>query len=216
MKRTIAAIAVLALSSLAQAQPYVSGGTNSTSVGVSYSSNRVEPDDVSVFVALGYRWSKYFAAEVANFTPGSLRDQTLLVQPTSSTPMLWTETKRTWKANGFRLSALGTIPLTDHWAVLGRVSAYHLRTESSTSFKSMQDDGNPVTPLSVSGSSSNASASTVVPGYGLGIEARVGYTPVYVRASVEQIHLRPGMFGDGNDLEHNRLRTTMIEVRYQF
>jgi len=216
MNRLLAAAVLAALTGAAQAQPYISVGTNATSVGVSYPSNRVEADDVSVFAALGYRWSRYVAAEVATFTPGSLRDQTLLVQPTSSTPMLWTETKRSWKANGFRLSVLGTIPLTDHWALLGRLSAYHLRTESSTSFKSMQDDGNPTTPLSVSGSSSNASASTVVPGYGLGIEARVGYTPVYVRASVEQIHLRSGMFGAGNDLNHNRIRTSMVEVRYQF
>lgn len=211
MKRIVVAAVLATLAWAAQAQTYLSiNVTNAKAEANQPFTSAAGDSGTFADLALGYRWSNHFAVEAATFSPDTVKNLELATRPAVFQQDFL---HRVWSIKGYRLSALGTIPVSEKFALLGRISAYHLKAKLAGTSQSVLDDGDLLTPVIVTSSAFGSSTTELVPGYGLGIE----WTPirqVSVRLSVERVKLKAGMFGAGNDLEH--LSTTTFELLHQF
>lgn len=192
MKTALGLAALLFLfSATVSAQPYATLGVIDVQEGA------------GVSPGIGYRIGKYFAAETAYFSLGEVRHDS---SNTSSPDFLSTVNEsESWKLKGFRLSALGSVPV-GNFSVLGRVSAYRLNGDHRRQV-------NAHTPTSSSSSATTDSGSGWTPGLGIGIA--YNFSPnIQVRAMLERIGNKSGMFGNGNDL--GALNTKSFDVVITF
>ena len=203
----LAALSIVALS--AHAQPYIGASVS----GIRSDSDAVGagPDSHSFpSLALGYRVSKYLSIEGATFRPDSLLQRAFTVALAPDTTRL---VNRVWNdANGYRLSVLGTLPITENLSILGRASAYRIKAHFALSDITTQCP-TPTTCVNLAQSSESVNASETLPALGIGAEYEM-IPELRVRLIHERIKPKAGMFGAGNDLE--RISTTSLEVLYQF
>lgn len=113
--RTLIAFALLALALPAAAQPYVFGLFTRANADT-----RVTPDtsgsEFAMNAGAGWRFSKHFSAELGYLSVGNLSSADGLTE---------------FKIDGFGVAAVGTLPLSGPWALVGKVGAYSLDGETT-------------------------------------------------------------------------------------
>lgn len=205
MKRIFAIVALSIVAFSAHAQPYI--GVTVSGIRTEAESAGYETRSVASLFA-GYRASKHLAVEAGLFRPNTLlqrADSKRLSPDTINT------VTRAWGGmEGYRLSLLGTLPVTDSFSILSRASAYRVKANYLLTDTTTQCAPSCAT---LAQSSATVHASETLLGFGLGAEFVV-FSAVSARLMYEQIKPKAGMFGTGNDLDS--ISTTSIEVLYQF
>lgn len=110
--RTIAFIALLLAASVAQAQAYVFGNFSQTKATTRTAADTSGTDYSTMQLGGGYRFSRYLAAEASYLGLGHYD------APGGS-----------WTASGFGAAAVGTMPLSDAWSLIGKAGFYRLESE---------------------------------------------------------------------------------------
>jgi hypothetical protein len=117
----VLAILLFFTAAAAQAQPYVAVMGSHADVQTTLA----EGSNVTTFQgAAGYRLNQYLAAEAGYMSVGRVYN-----------------TSASWEASGFGLAAVGTLPLSGAWSLVGKAGAYWMESETLT--------GNPAGPGAV-------------------------------------------------------------------
>lgn len=207
MKKLLLGV-VLALSAIsASAQVYV--GT-----GVNY---------LSPFV--GYRFGKHLMVEGGYVKPRDTTADGFSWVPHSLPPVGGqdlTNTQDTWRVDGWRLSAIGALPLYDKggesFAILGRASMYKLSGELTQGFTTTRQftcpavnaQGNCINPIpsqTIGQGSAVSEQKDTVGGLALGVEWRLGER-VSLRGFYEKVST--SLSADG------KINMSVLELTYTF
>lgn len=189
--KTVLAALLFFFAANVSAQPYVTLGVVDAK------------EAAAISPGLGYRFGKFFSAEAGYFSLSEVQHSSSV---TASPDFLSTvNDHESWKLKGFRLSALGSFPI-GNFSALGRVSVYRLNGEHHRQIDTH-------TPASSSSEATTDSGSGWAPGLGLGVA--YNFSPnIQVRAMLERIGNKSGMFGNGNDL--GAINTKSVDVVIAF
>lgn len=114
MIRALFAVAIIAIAAPASAQVYIFGAGSHIKADTRTVPETSGNDTTSFHVGAGWRFSPYFAAEIGYLGLGHYGSADGLTQ---------------WTAEGFGIAAVGTLPLSGPWALVGKVGAYQLDSE---------------------------------------------------------------------------------------
>lgn len=154
MKHLLVGVMLFLLSPYATAQAYV--GVSAYTFGIN----------------AGYRVNRYLGVEAGFVAPQS-KDEDVM-------PVGWigtqTESHKSWDVDGFRLSGVGYLPLSDEFSLLGRASLYRLKGKYSESAvtRSYPDCAvvNPCVAQVLSSTQVNSAQNSTDTGLGVGVEWR--------------------------------------------
>lgn len=123
MKRTLQALlaaAILAIAAPASAQFYAYGAASWVKAEAT-TPTPVDDSNVKGFqMGAGWMFTPHFGAEIGYLNTGSHGSGA------------------TWKAEGFGIAAVGLLPLSDRWALIGKLGAYNLKGTFNTATMSVE------------------------------------------------------------------------------
>jgi OOP family OmpA-OmpF porin len=110
--KTLFAALLLALSLPAAGQVYVFGMGGHSKAATSTTPATSGSEFKTWHAGAGWRFSKYLAAEVGYLDIGNHGDA-----------------DASWKADGFGIAAVGTLPISGPWALVGKAGLYRLESD---------------------------------------------------------------------------------------
>jgi hypothetical protein len=119
MKRTLFAALLLTFAGAAAAQPYVWGGMGSAKTELRTTPDLSGRESVSFELGAGYRFHRYIGLEAGYFK---------LPQHQSTSPSL----NAFWSAKGFTVAAVGFLPISESWTLVGKAGVLRAEGEFKT------------------------------------------------------------------------------------
>jgi predicted porin len=113
--KTLFAALLLSLSLPAAGQPYVWGMGSSMKADLRTTPDVSGSDRTSFHAGAGWRFNTYVAAELGYLGTGSFN-----------------AAGGSWRADGFGLAAIGTLPIAGPWSLVGKAGAYRLKSKFNT------------------------------------------------------------------------------------
>jgi predicted porin len=169
LRLTLAAL-MLALAMPVAAQPYVFGLLSRATADT-----RVTPDtsgsEFAMNAGAGWRFSKHFSAELGYLSVGNLSSADGLTE---------------YKIDGFGIAAVGTLPLSGSWSLVGKIGAYDLDGETTRCCSTQTKSDLGTRPLVAFGAQYNI---------GQGLHAQLLYQQVNGKDGSELDKLRLLSFG---------------------
>jgi len=197
--RRILLAAILATAFPANAGPYFSTGM---------SINSADESAMAPEIAVGYAFGR-FSVEAGTFAIGTIKRQQISEAVTP--PMLSRRVVNEWNLDGFRITARLAFPLNEQWSVFGMVSAYRIEYDFGTAVDTSFDAGGGNVVFTHTGTSSPVREWT--PAIGVGMEY-IFNACCSVFGAVERIQLKPGTFGQGNDLPN--MTSVHMDIKFSF